>query len=305
MMTFGRQATLGRFLVRKRDEAISALSAARQYLVDTASLPIRPDQRAFHDQAYLGAIYSTFEGYLLDLAEEMLACFPEKMKDSEVKLQDYVNSPSDFIAEMVQKQTDSLGYKRFDVITATVMQYFQPKPFVSGAFPVVQELKATRDVYVHNRGNWNVIYRDKAGPSARPEPQQGTLPLDLAYLENGTNAAIDFIKDFHSQGPRQYERYKRVKAFEQMWTVSALENVMPFNQAWSVDLALDIARPTDHALGWGWSHSETYLFDFFLAIFNTSHPNLTSTIQQAIVRWPVETPSGQVMLSWMRSPFYF
>jgi hypothetical protein len=58
-------------------------------------------------------------------------------------------------------------------------------------------------------------------------------------------------------------------------------------------------------MNWAWSHSEKRLFDFFLTIFDPKHPDLKYTIQEAIARWPVETKSGQVMLSWLRSPFYF
>jgi hypothetical protein len=56
MMTFGRQAQLGAFLVGKRDEAIKALSAGQGYLTDTSSLSLAADRQSFHLQAYLGAI---------------------------------------------------------------------------------------------------------------------------------------------------------------------------------------------------------------------------------------------------------
>ncbi|MDA9433522.1 hypothetical protein [Bradyrhizobium sp. CCBAU 51627] len=306
MMTFGRQATLGKFLIKKRDETIKELNKATSYLALTSSWSLTPDHETFHHQAYLGAVYSAFEGYLLDIASEMLECFPDKLKDSDIKLQDYVKNANDFIVTMVEKQTDSLGYKRFEVISETVMKYFQPKPFKSTALPVVQEFKATRDLYVHNGGRWNAIYQSKAGPNARTEPSSGKpLPLDVAYLKAGTDAAITFINDFHAQGPRQYERYTRVKAFEQMWTTSALESVMKFTDAWSVEAKIDMARPSELALSWAWSHSEKRLFDFFLAIYAPDHPDVKYTIQEAIARWPVETDSGQVMLSWLRSPFYF
>ena len=64
MMTFGRQATLGKFLVKKRDAAINELTKAKGYLTLTASWSLSPDHENFHHQAYLGAVYSAFEGYL-------------------------------------------------------------------------------------------------------------------------------------------------------------------------------------------------------------------------------------------------
>lgn len=305
MFTFGKQAGLGKFLVERRDETIKALTTGKQYIANTEAGSLPPEQRAFHYQGYLGAIYSAFEGYLLDVAVEVLECFPQKLKDSDIKLSDYTNNPHDFVSHMVDRQMNALGYKRFEMIAETVMKYFQPKPLRSTALPVVQELKATRDLYVHNKGYWNTTYHGKAGPNARTEPQRGPLPLDLNYLSAGTDAALIFVKDFHDQGPRQYERCNKKLAFQQMWEATYLNTVMPFSRCWMVESANDMVRPSADGLGWGWSSSEKMLFDFFLSIFNPDHPDIETKIQDVIGRWPIGSREGQVILSWMRSPFYF
>ena len=304
MMTFGRQAQLASFLLDKKQEALKALDVGKKYLTGTSSLTLPKDQTSFHRQAYLTAIYSRFEGYLLDVAGEMLMCFPEKLKNSDMKLHDFIEQPADFLTMTVDKQTDSLGYKRFEVITKTVMQYFSSKPFSSASQPIVQELKATRDIYVHNGGRWNTIYANKAGPNAR-QGVHGMLHLDETYLTAGTDALIAFINDFHNAGPRQYQRYTPEFAFQRMWEATALERIIPFAKAWSVDSAEHIVRPKEEALEWAWSGSEKYLYDFFLTIYSPDYPAITSKLQKAFDRWPVETPSGLVMQSWFRSPFYF
>ena len=61
-----------------------------------------------------------------------------------------MKSSNDFIVTMVEKQTDSLGYKRFEVIAETVMKYFQPKLLTSAALSVIQ-IQATPDLFVLRR----------------------------------------------------------------------------------------------------------------------------------------------------------
>ncbi|QZP09137.1 hypothetical protein [Caenibius sp. WL] len=306
MMTFGRQAKLGGFLITKRDETLKSLTTGRDYLASVGTGGLKPDQATFHFRSYVSGIYSLFEGYLLDLASEMLLCFPDKLRDSEYRLKDFVAEPGDFLESTVEKQTDALGYKRFDVIVEKVMALFQSKPFSSPAVELVQEFKATRDLYVHNRGEWNATYAGKAGPAARRDPGRGKpMPLDRAYTEAGTDAMIAFVTDFHAQGPRQYERFTKARALEGMWTASALSAIMPFSDAWSVESGLDIARPTPRATDWAWSHSERCLYDFFLRIYSDSYPGASNDMHLAIERWPVNSNSGQVILSWLRDPFFF
>jgi hypothetical protein len=306
MMAFGRQAKLGRFLLAKRDETIKSLSTGKGYLGSVNTLELDPDQAAFHLISYVSGIYSLFEGYLLDLASEMLHCFPDKLRDSEYRLKDLVTAPGDFLVNTVEKQIDTLGYKRFDVIVEKVMALFQSKPFTSPSIAAVQEFKATRDLYVHNRGEWNATYAAKAGSAARRDPGRGKpMPLDQAYVEAATDAMTQLIVDFHAHGPRQYERFTRVRALEEMWGATALAEIMSFSEAWTVEHKSDIARPTSRATDWAWSHSERPLYDFFLRIYSDRYPGASNDLHYAVERWPVSSSSGQVILSWMRDPFFF
>lgn len=305
MFTFGRQAKLGRFLTSKRDETVQSLTTGKAYLASAAAAGLPADQVTFHHSSYISGVYGVFEGYLLDLVSEMLHCFPDRLKESDYKLKDFVNEPSDFLASVIEKQTDSMGYKRFDVIVSNAMALFHSKPLVSPAIASVQEFKATRDLYVHNRGIWNTTYAGKAGPSRRQRPSQGPLPIDRAYLEAGTDAMITLVKGFHDQGPRQYERFTNLKAFEEMWKASALEGVLSFSDAWTPVPASDLARPTDAAINRAWSHSEQYLWDFFLRIYNDTRDDAKTPLEQVFVRWPMNTRSAQVVLSWLRDPFQF
>ena len=305
MFTYGRQASLGKFLINKKDTTIAALKNGQNYYRSTQSLNINDEQLEFHRTAYLGASYSLFESYLLDIFEEILKCFPDRSKNTDIKFHDALKGTGLLISEMADKQAHQLGYKSFVDIVSSVANYFHCD-FNVPSLEIVQEFKATRDIYLHNSGRWNVIYQRKAGPKARKEPLNNQpLPLNNQYIEDGVSALIDFIETFHKQGPKQMERYNRTKAFAEMWKKSALEPLISFDDAWEVE-PNDMIRPKDILYTHGWSGSEKYLVDFFLIIFGgKNHKSVESDVHEALRRWPPETTSGQIVLSWLEYPFTF
>lgn len=305
MFTYGRQASLGKFLIDKKDSTITDLKNGQSYYQSAQSVNLNNEQRQFHKIAYLGASYSFFESYLLDISEELLKCFPEKSKNTEIKFHDALKGTGLLISDMADQQANQLGYKSFIDTVDVVAKYFHCK-FDDSSLEIVQEFKATRDIYLHNSGRWNVIYQRKAGPKARVEPSNcQPLPLDNQYIEDGVSALIDFIEAFHRKGPRQMERYNRTLAFTSMWKASALEQLIPFEMAWQVE-SNDMIRPKDILYTHGWSGSEKYLVDFFLIVFGgKNHKSVQSDIHEALRRWPPETNSGQIVLSWLEHPFTF
>lgn len=307
MLTLGRQAGLGKFLISTRDRVVADLRSAEACLDGMATVSSGAPNIEFLNVASLGASYSYFEAYFLDIAEEMLRCFPEKMKNSDIKLHDALKDSSALIDVMADKQMNQLGYKKFTDVLSVVHSYFNDKTFSSTCYDQVSEFKATRDVYFHNGGYWNSIYQTKAGPNARPEPHpRRPLPLDNTYLKQGLAAMITVVTDFHASGPRQMERFNRAKSFAEMWKMCALNPLVQLNDAWDIDLRGDMVRPKEKAETWGWSGSENYLYDFFKLIYGGKRSEgRNSELHEALYRWPAASPSGQIIMSWLSSPFYF
>lgn len=68
------------------------------------------------------------------------------------------------------------------------------------------EIKATRDIIVHNTGIVNALYLEKAGGKARAK--SGVLvPLDEMYFSRAIQCIKKLIEGLHKQITRKYEGY--------------------------------------------------------------------------------------------------
>ena len=306
IMPYGRQAGLGKYLHKKRHQTLTKLDLSKQYYKTVLGYSaITPEMLALHDSTYLTGIFSIIEGFLTDVALEVYICFPDKLKDENIKLKDAFIGTHEMIQNAAEKQIQSLLYRDFSSIVEGVSAVFNNNEFIHASLADVIELKATRDIYVHNDGVPNDTYNRKAGAKARPcSVSDSRLPLGESYLISGTDAAIAFIKAFYDHGPKSMEDYGPAKAFEGMWQSTALSRLVPFTEAWEVVNA-DLVRPLDRGLNWAWSGSEKYLYDFFLHIYRHDYHMIDSTLQDAFRRWPISTNEGRIMLSWLAAPFYF
>ena len=166
-------------------------------------------------------------------------------------------------------------------------------------------IKATRDVYTHSNGTSNKTYQRKASSFAREELGR-KLPLHDDYLLNARDKIEELINSYHSNGPSKFLSYNRVRAFEEMWTVTCLGKLVPFNDAWEIT-DNDMVRPKE--ISWAWSGGEQALYDFFRQIYNSFHTSKHGPdhnfLAYASRIWPADTPEGQVLRSWIDAQFHF
>ena len=55
------------------------------------------------------------------------------------------------------------------------------------------EIKATRDIYIHNKGNANEMYLSKAGSHARVKAEE-FLPIDTIYFLESFEACLQITE---------------------------------------------------------------------------------------------------------------
>jgi len=306
-MAFGRQAKLGAYVKKEHREALANIKTSlRYYKVVLASGAL--DQRLldFHNAIYLTGLMSIVESFVTNLATEILLSFPDKLRNSDIKLKDAFQGASIYslIDRSVERQVTTQVYAGFTEMTAEIAKLFERRPFADLSIEEVAELKATRDVYVHNQGRVNERYLAKAGSKARKERIGDRLPLTREYLLGGARSIEQFLHAFYKHGPKKFERYGKARAFKAMWNETALSTVLPFEDAWRV-VNDDLVRPKELATGWAWSHSEKPLYDFFLAVYSVGNPHRQADVIEALARWPAQTKEGQVIISWMDDPFFF
>lgn len=305
LMTVGRRATLSELLNTKKDEALNKLATAKNYDSSMRKSGLQKLEVGFHDEILLMGVCSIAEIFLTDITSEFLVCFPGGLESKQFSLESLASrgSASSLLREVAEIEINSISYKPFPEMLQRLQNIFNFKqPLNEKLVGEFNEIKCTRDVYVHGNGKANRLYIRKAGNMARAKLNDD-LPLGESYISAAIDKSEELINKFFSAGPANYLKFGKVRAFREMWEASFLNMVMPFDCAWKGGGS--IVRPTQKAIGWGWSSSEKALFDFFLGIFNFSHKELTSGLVETLGRFPPSTPEGQIIISWLDSPFYF
>jgi len=101
---------------------------------------------------------------------------------SNIEVSEVIDAPSreDLVAGIIQKELTSLFYAS----PALQMEYFQSVAGVSVPKDLTNEwleIKATRDIIVHNSGVANAVYLKKSDPIARAKDGE-LLPMDEKYF---------------------------------------------------------------------------------------------------------------------------
>ena len=117
---------------------------------------------------------SIFENYLFDLLRLWLQAYPQSLIGKQVDVRAVLEAPDKaaVISQVVQRELTDVFYDR----PAGWFEYLEKRARLGCPTPDevnrIAEAKATRDVFVHNRGVANALYRSKAGPLARYEDGQ-------------------------------------------------------------------------------------------------------------------------------------
>jgi len=141
-------------------------------------------ERDLYSQSIITAVAVT-EAYLVRSLTTILIWFPDKLSPEQKKIDLSLVLESDDINEVILRVVQRQVYF---VFYASPLKYFEymEKAF---AFELPQEvkeqyaeIKATRDILVHNSGEVNDLYLSKAGDRARADEEE-LVPLDAEYFE--------------------------------------------------------------------------------------------------------------------------
>jgi hypothetical protein len=165
---------------------------------------------------------------------------------------------------------------------------------------IFAEVKATRDLYVHNNGKVNDQYLRKAGKKARSKDLNGKIPIDLDYINSASELAKAFISAIEDEITKKYSHCTKESVFREMWNTTRCGELLNFDIQW------ELSKKPYHKKNfeWPWSSSEKALFDFFQTVFLQNSKDIDTDMYYALYRWSPETPEGKVMRSWLESPFY-
>ena len=135
-------------------------------------------------QSLISAVAIT-ENYMSEMLRLVLRAFPEKLKSQDKKVDlDLVLDSADIeslVSKIIECQIHSVffaGPEKYFKYVETILSIKIPKP----SKEQYAEVKATRDLLVHNEGIINETYVRKAGKLARGKVGD-TIPVDEMYFD--------------------------------------------------------------------------------------------------------------------------
>lgn len=300
------RANLGNRLLEIFQTALNRINAGLNYFTNIELVvSSNKQQDEFFRSTFLIGIVSILESYISDSTLSFLCCFPGKLPDKNIKLDDIANSGSikHVIDEISSRFLHELIYKSLPEIITISLSFFDKKAALdSNLIADITEIKCTRDVYVHSNGSPNETYLRKTGDKSRAEPNK-KLDLSNQYLKTALSKIKNFIQSFHQKGPSKFLHYNKTETFRKMWEQTCLSKRVQFDEAWLMVENDDLVRPIDKE--YFWSHSEKGLYDFFLRIYSDTSPKITTDFMYGLYKWSSKTPEGKIMRSWIDDPFWF
>lgn len=213
--------TLSKDLSTKLRFAVPTVEKGRVVIArrptDILSLLEQTASRDLYAQALVSAVAVT-EGYLMNILSLILKAFPEKLgvadkADKKVDLSIILRSKDleDVLEEVIFNQIHSAFYTS----PAKYFQYIEQ--ILSIAIPddrkaAYGEVKATRDIYVHNGGIVNNIYLRKAGDLARSKEGE-LININERYFSDSIACMHGILNSVHAGLNKKYNKSKELDAY--------------------------------------------------------------------------------------------
>lgn len=167
-------------------------------------------------------LVTTIEALLGDILRDILIEFPQKISnkrklDFELVLE--ANSLDEIKIALVNSIINELAYKSPKDFTEEFNKYVGINLLEKPTFHRYKELKATRDIYIHNQGVANDIYLAKADILARVKSGQ-YLPVNIQYFLQSYECCLQMTEIFEEELNKiwpslEYQKVKKQNNQEQ------------------------------------------------------------------------------------------
>lgn len=155
----------------RRGHQVSIRNLATGHTVDETELPGLAQEyvTGYLMSATFQDFVSHFERFTFEFLRAWLTEYPGSMSGNELKFRTVLDATGkdDIIAEVVEKEVLGLAYKRVADWFAYLENKAQLGCPTQDQIQQIAEIKASRDILVHNNGVANAIYIDKSMGRAR------------------------------------------------------------------------------------------------------------------------------------------
>jgi len=187
---------------------------------------------------------SHVETMITDTLKYYLCALPDKIdkRTLQVTKQELLAHPYDLIEVQVEKQLWSLGYKPIQDIVEFLCDTLSLDADAAALAAPLAELKATRNVLLHNSLVANGTYLAAAGAARRVSKAGDKLTVDGKYLSTSLDTLVAFVETIARLTTTKYAAYSRLAAIKRLWQFTFKSQVMPFEDFWVIEENNDCLR---------------------------------------------------------------
>ena len=228
---------------------------------------------------FVMAVSST-EFMIYDVLEYFLICFPEKLPNNEFKFEKDIFFDNYFtlLRKAAESHMIGLSYKSFEEYIKKALEHLSIEwaDFFKTFGDNIKEIRATRNLLLHNNLIVNDQYINTAGSLTRESNRGKRLIVDKLYLKNTVETLLSFEDEFKLKLLSKYKDYSKISANKRLWSFIFTTPVMPYDDFWEYDeksdriYAMEKGRYED-----GLSNSETIFLSLWRAHFNWNSKDLT------------------------------
>lgn len=303
LLTIANQGGLGDRITNSHFSTINKLENYKNFLIKISeSNDFDDSEKEQHRIHSIIGVASILEHHMNDVLLTVLKSFPSKFGNKKFEigeLQEEGSLPNLFEKKATQTILD-LAYGKFEKYFQRFEKYLDLNTSISiEKVKRINEIKCTRDVYIHNAGYANSLYFHKVEGCARVDREGSLLPLDREYIEGSISFIIDVLNEIFSNLPNHYKNSSYRRVFRSMWELTCLNDRVPFEMAWEVhDEENFIIRDLENE--YGFSSSEVEIYRMFKDIyFGTKQTDFGYLFR----KWHPKSNEYQIALSWLNCPF--
>lgn len=186
---------------------------------------------------------ASIETMIMDILRYCLRCIPYKLRQQtfNVGKDDLLYRPRTLIELEIDKELISISYDNIEGI----LEYFcnilsiDKAVFSSVIEEQLREIKASRNLLLHNNLVVNKTYIEKAGTLKRKDSVGDKLEIDTAYLVSTLELFGTICNIIENAITTKYKSYTRVASIKSLWQYLFSSPVMVFEDYWQIDLAKD------------------------------------------------------------------
>jgi len=223
---------------------------------------------------------SSFEHSILDTIKIYLSFIPEKLdiKSENLSKDDLINGEP--LAQAIENKVNAISYKNIsDILNYFISLTSIESDFITdGDLDSLLEIKATRNLLIHNNLVVNNIYKETAGSKIREPDHTGRLKIDNDYLLSTLVSLKTVLENIQVKLNLKYSSFTKIKAtknlFDYLFNTPILrfEDIFKFDEKTDSIFAYDskkVKRIKDNL-----SSSESLFFNIWLAHFTGSEFSL-------------------------------